>query len=401
MNPVQPCSKCLNPAGHDAVVLRNGSLTCQACFQRDCTPTVKTKTPSLSIISNEGVLAVILLIGCISGVIMIYRNQQETASAEKREREKSEAAAAKKADDERAYTAERRAKFEAEARAAEVKRDADARAYREAIRLETEAQRAKAEQHEIERHLLNERRTAEFEAKTLAEVRAAALEKQQKDLKDQADQAREIGALTQKRAKEIAEITALIKEQETLIMKLETEKVQHEKNMKIDEIVYNGKKQAYEALNAKYADVPYSRIILRIGDTVAVQDTEAAQIAANINKAARDANYAWNEYTKEKEKLNQIKKDLEAARKTRDEIKRKLPDTSQLDVGTPSPATATTVESASSVRKPGFSTLYKKDGKSLQVTGVIKANNEVRFRDDRGDSYTLSADDVDKIEKNN
>ncbi|MEI6236666.1 MAG: hypothetical protein WCT04_26715 [Planctomycetota bacterium] len=401
MNQLQLCSTCHNPAGHDAVVLRNGCLKCQTCFHRDYSPPVKTEAPSLSIISIEGVLAVVLLIGCLGGMIMIYRNQQETAAAEKREREKSEAAAAKKADDEREFYAARRAKIELDTRAAEAKRDADARAYREVLRLEAEALRVKSEQRAAERQLLDAKHNAEYESKILEVVRTAALNKQEREQKEQVDQAREFSAVTEMRSKEIADISAEYKEQVKLITKLEAVKVRIENNIKIDEVVYNGKKQAYEALKAKYSAVPYSRIYVQIGVSNAVQDTEAIQISANMNKAANDANFAWNEHTKEKGKLSQVDWELQAAKVKLDEIKRKLPDTSQLDVGTPSPATATTVESASSVRKPGFSTLYKKDGKTLQVTGVIKANNEVRFRDDRGDSYTLSADDVVKIEKNN
>ena len=62
------------------------------------------------------------------------------------------------------------------------------------------------------------------------------------------------------------------------------------------------------------------------------------------------------------------------------------------------PATATVLTPAATAKRPGFKTIYKKDGTTIQAQSMISMDKEVRYKDEAGKWQTINSSDVDKVE---
>ena len=246
---MQPCSKCLQPAGNDAVLLKNGCYMCPACYQRAYPVKAMSSGPKRVVVSVEGVLAILLTVGGMYGANALYQHHVKTTEAEAIAQKQAEELAEKRQREDRAAQEAAqeaaRKKQEADRLAADTKRDADRKAQQEAVKVAAELRKKELEfkQQQIEQQRLDE------QAKRDSELRAEAAAKERKELldkaKDSADEAK-------KRNADIAEQLGITAEMEKVLARANGELSNKQRTYTAHKNIFDTKKSALEAMAKKY-----------------------------------------------------------------------------------------------------------------------------------------------------
>ncbi len=119
------CAKCLCQVGADAVVLKNGSSLCPACYQRLYPAQKEPEKPKRISISVEGVIAIVAVIGLFGIGYKVFQHVSETNKAEMRAAKDALEAAEKRRLEDKAEQEAYAQKMEAQRVAAADKLQAD------------------------------------------------------------------------------------------------------------------------------------------------------------------------------------------------------------------------------------------------------------------------------------
>ena len=208
-----PCSKCLNPVGPDAVLLKNGCYMCPACYQRAYPSKIKKEEPQRFFVSVEGVLAVVITVGVFVGGYFIYSNHVASEKTERALAEKNRIERELKDEIDRKSEVERNEKIRVETKLAQEAREKKFIADRAASKLE---ERMRVEEQQKKFQEIRDRAAAEklrIEEKELAQRREAEL-KTQLEAKAEQDKLKTISAAQR------AEALATVAEQDKIISRI-------------------------------------------------------------------------------------------------------------------------------------------------------------------------------------
>ncbi len=393
------CAKCHTLVGSDAVFLKNGTYMCPACYQRAYPVKAKPGKPKRFDISVEGVIAIIV----VAGVVFLGYKVYDYVVASRR----AEALAAQKAEE------------AAEARRLEDQARADERARKaEIFRRETEerlqAERiAKAEAQKLaaaERLKAIELAKAEAEKRRLEEEQRLAAMKKKLEAEKNGDTAEGLKA----RQTELAAIARIITDAQKKISAAETAKNEHLRKsvayksfLRTAEDTRNSLLRQYRAEFPPTTDVrdpndipnwrnpPAPKVSTNAtGQGAVVVDHSAsyAKLVAKFDSAAKDLQTngdALKFATDEIAKLDSI---IDEAKAKIDESNHKLIELK----ATPEEIASNGVNATA--HRPGLKTIWKKDGSQIKAQSVIAADDEIRYKDEKGAWQVVKKADVEKVE---
>jgi len=386
---MQPCSRCLEPVGDDAVLLKNGLYMCPSCYQYRY-PVKKEVNPQRFFVSVEGVLAVVLTVGGMVGAYTVYKNHLQSARTEALELKAAEEAAEIRKKELRDVVDVARQKDDSERIAAEaqraLKREADKVAAAEALVRENEQKRI----------ALEEKNKAEQERKA-----ALAAERERTETLEGA----------KKRAAEWVELNAKSVELSKTISKSEEEKTAKQKSATIHGVIFDARKTALEDAWKQYRlskpggtggkeiwEIEWQAnafVTTRVfGGASYLAESQGPKVAKRLNDTAADARFNLDAMKTEKKEIDALTKLIADSQSKREIIAKRMAELKRIDPT----ITATPIDA--DVHPLGFKTIYKKDGTTIQALSIMKVDNEVRYRDEKGEWQTVSADDVARIDAN-
>jgi len=141
-----------------------------------------------------------------------------------------------------------------------------------------------------------------------------------------------------------------------------------------------------------------------LANPLATPDTELLAAAAEYQKDKKELENATTHWKAQKADMDRREKETLELTKAFEAVKKKLADLGEFPDLAPAASTPSVTAGVTPFDNPtrlaGLKTLYKKDGKTIQIISAMAIGDEWHYKDADGKPGTLAKEDVDRIEKN-